>query len=328
MIKFGVIGLGVGERHVATLAKDDRVHQVWVCDFDSKKAERVAKQYGVDNSCTDWRRFLDTGDLDAVIIASYDHDHAEQIIEFLRKGIHLFVEKPLCSTSEELDLIEKAYALACQNSNIHVSTNFILRQEERFKELRNKISSGDLGEIYSVEASYDYGRLHKIVEGWRSQSPNYSVMNGGGIHMIDICQWLLGQKYKPEFALHNKVATTIDQFPAADFTTSLGHLGPNTILKVTANFGSQTPHYHQLKVYGTKGTFINNCGDAIYYFGHEPNVTSIADMNKFPNADKGDLLPNFVGAIAGAGSIDVLFPDLAQVMRVSLEIDRLAVSNL
>ena len=328
MIKFGVIGLGVGERHVDALARDSRVNQAWVCDLDADKAERVAQQYGVDNWCADWQQLLAVVDLDAVVIASYDHDHAEQIIEFLRKGVHIFVEKPLCTTLEELGLIEGAYSLAHENGHIHMSTNFILRREKRFQELRDKILAGDLGHIYSVEASYDYGRLHKIITGWRSQSPNYSVMNGGGIHMIDLCQWLLGEKYRPEFSLHNKIATTVDQFAAPDFTTSLGHIGPNTILKVTANFGAQTPHFHQLKVYGTKGTFINDCAEAMYYYGHEPNVVSVPDTNKFPNAAKGDLLPNFIEVITGLSAIEVSFQDVAQVMRVSLEIDRLGDANL
>ena len=42
------------------------------------------------------------------------------------------------------------------------------------------------GKIYLIEANYNYGRLEKIVKGWRGKIYNYSVTHGGGIHLIDL----------------------------------------------------------------------------------------------------------------------------------------------
>lgn len=324
MICFGVIGLGIGERHVSALVNDKRVSVDVVCDFEISKAESIASKYNVNAFCSDWTRLLSDFELDAVIIASYDHFHAEQLVQFIRQGIHIFVEKPLCTTLQELDAIEHELALAEKSRSIYISTNFILRKEKRFSELHQKISQGDLGTIYSVEASYDYGRIHKIFSGWRATSPNYSVMNGGGIHMLDLCQWLVGECFSPKFAMHNKVVTADSDFLAPDFTSSMGTLGENIIFKVTANFGSQTPHYHQLKIYGTKGTFINDCEKGTYFFGNEPEVKRVEDENDFPCANKGDLLPNFISAILGECALEVVFSDVASVMRTSLMIDHLA----
>ena len=233
----------------------------------------------------------------------------------------------MCTTLDELDAIEHEFSQANARSPKMLSTNFILRKEKRFASLKDKISNGDLGVIYSIEASYDYGRIHKILNGWRGSSLNYSVMNGGGIHMLDLCQWLAGDQFSPMFALHNKVITEGTEFRAPDFTSALGRLGSQTVCKVTANFGSQTPHYHQLKVYGTKGTFINDCAEGTYFFGHEPDVIRVSDEHPFPCANKGDLLPNFVDAILGCGALDVGFGEVASVMRTSLVIDQLAAKN-
>ena len=328
IIKFAVIGLGVGERHVDALSRHADVSLASVCDFNSEKAKSIAEKYQINHWCSDWHEVLKIADLQAIVIASYDHNHAEQIISFLKRGIHIFVEKPLCTTKEELTLIEKEYIKASKNKHIYMSTNFILRKEKRFLELKNKILSGELGQIYSIEASYDYGRIHKIIDGWRSKSPNYSVMNGGGIHMIDLCQWLVDKKYNPKFSLHNKTSTKEINFVYSEFTSSMGHLGKEIVFKVTANFGSQTPHFHQLNVYGTKGTFINSCGRGTYYFGHEPEVKSIEDCNIFPNASKGDLLPNFVKAITDKTPLEIPYEELVQVMRVSLEVDSLAKASI
>ncbi|NRA15629.1 MAG: Gfo/Idh/MocA family oxidoreductase [Oceanospirillaceae bacterium] len=327
MIKFGVIGLGIGERHLSALVDDERVLVEVVCDLDINKATKIASRYDVSNYCADWRELVDSFELDAVIVATYDHDHAEQIIQFLKHNVHIFIEKPLCTTIEELDAIELEYTQANNRSSLLVSSNFILRREKRFVTLKERIMSGELGSIYSVEASYDYGRINKILEGWRGTSPNYSVMNGGGIHMIDLCQWLISESFAPLYAIQNKVVTKNSPFKAPDFTSALGKLGKDAIFKVTANFGSQTPHFHQLKIYGTKGTFINDCAQGTYYFGHEPNVIKEIDQNPFPCANKGDLLPNFVDAIIGKSCLDINFKDVSSVMRTSLQIDLLAVNS-
>lgn len=324
MIKFGIVGLGIGERHLDALSNDQRVSVEVICDLNVEKAQVLASKYNVPAFCSDWNALLDDFDLDAVIVASYDHDHAEQIIRFIDCGMHIFVEKPLCTTMSELESIESAYNNRSKNQKLKVSSNFILRKEQRFVELKKRIDRGELGVIYSVEASYDYGRIHKIFSGWRGTSPNYSVMNGGGIHMIDLCQWLVGEKFSPVFAMHNKVVTKKEVFKAPDFTSAMGNLGDDAILKVTANFGSQTPHYHQLKIYGTKGTFINDCTRGTYFFGNEPNVVREEDIYDFPCAKKGDLLPNFIDSIINNFEPEVSFLDVASVMRTSLTIDIIA----
>lgn len=324
MIKFGVIGLGVGERHVGALVNDPEASVEVVCDVDRSKASSIASKYGVEAFCEDWRDLITSFEIEAVIVASYDHFHAEQLVAFIRNGIHIFVEKPLCTTMEELIAIKKEYVRANERREVLLSTNFILRREKRFLNLKKEIDSGKLGEIYSIEASYDYGRIDKIFEGWRGTSPNYSVMNGGGIHMLDLCQWLVGGVYTPEFSLHSKVVTRNASFLAPDFTTALGRIGETAILKLTANFGSQTPHYHQLRIYGTKGTFINDCGRGTYFFGSEPNVTRVEDAFDFPCVKKGDLLPNFVDAILHGEKLEIGFEEVTSVMTTSLFIDQLA----
>ena len=74
------------------------------------------------------------------------------------------------------------------------SSNLILRYTPRFANLKQKLEASELGKIYLMEASYDYGRIHKIISGWRGEIPFYSVMHGGGIHLIDLLLWLTNQK--------------------------------------------------------------------------------------------------------------------------------------
>ena len=73
-----------------------------------------------------------------------------------------------------------------------LSTNLPLRRSPRFVRLRELIAGGELGELFHLEGDYDYGRRHKLTDGWRGRIPYYSVMLGGGIHMIDLLTWVSG----------------------------------------------------------------------------------------------------------------------------------------
>ena len=66
-----------------------------------------------------------------------------------------------------------------------------------------------MGNIYLYEASYDYGRIHKITSGWRGEIDNYSVMHSGGIHLIDIILWLSNQKIIEVNAISTKLLQLI-----------------------------------------------------------------------------------------------------------------------
>tara|TARA_B100000963_G_scaffold359660_1_gene387658 strand:+ start:21950 stop:22936 length:987 start_codon:yes stop_codon:yes gene_type:complete len=325
MLKVGVIGLGVGERHIYGFNKSQYATTVKICDINSKKLADVSSRSGIKETTTNSDDIILDPSIDVVSIASYDEYHAKHVIDALDAGKHVFVEKPICLTSKELDSISEAYLRACnRGSKLLLSSNFILRQEERFIRLKRRIDDGELGDIFSVEGNYDYGRVDKLVFGWRAKTPGYSVMHGGGIHILDLCQWITGFPYSPKSALTNKSVTCGTDFCPPDTILSIGKFGDNIIGKIGANFGSQTKHFHQIKVYGTRGSFIHDCGVSKYFFGSEPNVICEVDTSPFPSSEKGDLLPNFVSAILDGAPLDIDFEHVKRIMEISLAVDALA----
>ena len=322
----GVIGLGVGERHIYGYNSVPGCRTSIICDINEDKLNSVGNRTGVPRLPTDPSTILSDPDVDIVSIASFDEFHSEQVIQALNAGKHVFVEKPLCLTQAELSRIDRAYrASRARGLHLKLSTNFILRMEERFIKLREKISDGKLGEIYAVEGSYDYGRMRKLVNGWRGSTKNYSIMHGGGIHIIDLLQWLTGEKYHVQHAISNKASTKNSAFIPHDNIISIGRFGKSITGKISANFGSQTQHFHQIRVYGTKGTFIQDCGDARYYFDSEPETILELDLTKFPSSQKGDLIPEFVRSIINNTPCSIEYQDVVNVMKSSIAIENLCV---
>ncbi|KKK62817.1 hypothetical protein LCGC14_3000530, partial [marine sediment metagenome] len=110
-----------------------------------------------------------------VSIATPDWFHAHQARRAFQQDSHVFCEKPLYTTKVDGMIVRQAM---CDR---HVGQNFPLRHQPIFKELKYH----DFGEIYRIEASYNWGRTHKLFEGWRAKDPNYSLVMGGLIHMVD-----------------------------------------------------------------------------------------------------------------------------------------------
>ena len=252
LLKAGIIGLGVGERHIPGYEADPRCRVVALCDSDPARLAEVGARHPGRKLTGDAMEILNDPSIDVVSIASFDNFHCEQVLAAIANGKHIFVEKPLCLLDSEFDAI--AAALAAHPS-IRLSSNLILRRTPRFIELRRRIQAGELGTLYYLEGDYDYGRVHKIRTGWRAEIPYYSVVHGGAIHLIDLLLWLSGGRVREVFAYGNRLASEGTEFRRNDLVAALLTFEDGMTAKISANFSSMVPHHHKLAVYGTRGTF-------------------------------------------------------------------------
>lgn len=316
-LRAGVIGLGVGEQHIYGYQADPRCRVVSLCDMDEKKLEEVSKRHPGIGVTTSAEEVLSNDAIDVVSIASYDTDHRDQIISAIQHGKHVFVEKPVCLTRNELNEIFEAL---CRHPGLRLSSNLILRRSPRLAELHRRVTAGNLGEIYYMEGDYDYGRVHKLTKGWRSTSPGYSVVHGGAIHLIDLLIWLTGEKVVEVFAYGNQISTRSSSFTGDDLVVALLKFESGKVGKVSANFGSVTPHHHNVALYGTRGTFVQNHVGAAYFSSREPGTTSERAIDDYPGVNKSVLLSGFVASILDGSKPEVSPNEVFRAMDVSLAI--------
>ena len=302
-VRTAVIGLGVGEQHARAIAVHPRASLAAICDLDRSRVERVAHDLRLLGStdaraASDSPRIVDTvdaaidaPDIDAVVLATYDDHHAEQVIRALRAGKHVFCEKPLCRTLDELR------AIAVARGDRHLQCNLILRAAPLYRWLREAIRAGDLGDIYAIDGDYLYGRLHKITEGWRKGVDDYSVMQGGGVHLVDLAMWLAGERPTRVSAVGNRIVTKDTAFRYPDFVAATYEMPSGIIMRITANFGSVHKHQHVLRVFGSKATFIVDDAGARLHTVRDPGEPPRLIAHASVAANKGDLVPDFIDAI-------------------------------
>ena len=233
-IGLGLIGIGIRGRNMMTRSflADDGFRVVAVCDVDTKRREdakrRVDARYG-NSDCAafiDYQDLLAREDIDAVVIATPDHWHANQIIDACKAGKDVYCEKPLTLTLREA----KKVIEAVRKTDRVFQTGSQQRTEfgQKFVRASEAIRNGRLGRVHNVnvgvgrppvpcqlpaedvEPGLDWDRwlgpaperpynailsprgIHRHYPKWR----DYVEYAGGGLadmgaHHFDIAQWAL-----------------------------------------------------------------------------------------------------------------------------------------
>ena len=314
-LKAAVIGLGVGEQHVRSYQSIEGVEVTAICDIDTTRLEEVGNRYGIGRRETDFRRLTEDPDIDVISICSYDNFHAEQAVSAFRHEKHVMIEKPIALYRQDAEAILRAQ----QDSKRLISSNLILRQSPRFIEVKRRIEAGKLGDIYYMEGDYIHQILWKLTEGWRGKMDFYSVVYGGGIHLIDLMRWLAGTEVESVSGMSHDRLVQGSDYRYYDSAVSLLRFENGAMAKNFTTLGPQHPFFHSLKVFGTKATFVNQLGDGDWFSDDVPENRE-AMTQPYPGMEKGDLLPEFIDAIRGDREPIVGATDVFRVMDICLAV--------
>ena len=121
---------------------------VALCDIDTRYLDRASEKFPTARTYADYREMIEAESdrIDAVVVGTADHHHAPASIRAIRKGKHVYCEKPLTHTVEESRIIAqaaKARGVATQlGTQIHADDNY-----RRVVEI---IQSGAIGDVTDV----------------------------------------------------------------------------------------------------------------------------------------------------------------------------------
>ncbi|MCB9721109.1 MAG: Gfo/Idh/MocA family oxidoreductase [Candidatus Omnitrophica bacterium] len=318
-LKVGVIGLGVGQAHVEAYDRHPQVNIFALCDLAEEKRAWALESYPEAGFTSSAEEILTDPRIDVVSICSYDDIHYEQIMLALEHNKHVFVEKPLCLKSEHARDIRRALD---EKPHLKISSNLILRKCPRFIALREKILAGDFGELFCIEGDYNYGRLWKVTEGWRGQLEFYSIVLGGGVHIIDLFLWLTGSRVKEVTAYGNQIASRGTQFRYPDLVSAILQFENGMTGKLTVNYGCMQPHFHNLMIYGTGATYVNDLEYGRLYTSRDPLQPFTKMTQPYPGVHKGDLLDDFIAAIGEDREPQITKTDIFDAISICLAIEK------
>jgi UDP-N-acetylglucosamine 3-dehydrogenase len=187
-IRVGIIGAGFwGQNHIRVFSELGNVELIAVCDIDPSRSKAIAEKYRV-KPYTSVEDLLKRKDIDAIDICTPTTTHYPIAIAAIEHGKHVFVEKPMVSTSGEAkDLLAKA-----EETGLHVMVGFIERFNPGVQRVKRLIKSGALGEIVLAFA--------KRVGRWPERIGDVGVVKDTAIHDFDIMRFIFDHEPRSLYA--------------------------------------------------------------------------------------------------------------------------------
>ena len=295
-LNLGIIG--VANRAASNLAAVSSQNIVALCDVDDDYLRGASQKYPSATTYNDFRKLLERNDLDAVVVSTPDHIHAPATMMALRRGFHVYCEKPLTHTVSEARLVaetaRKHKRVTQMGTQIHAEKNY-----RRVVELVQSGAIGPVREVHNWVGSVWAGRplaaatvpvppnIHWDL--WlgpapmRPYDPAYlpahwrgwwdfggGAMSDMGCHHIDLSYWALGLRHPVSVEAEGPPVnpqTAPDwlivhyEFPAR------GELPP---VKLTWYNGDRRPHYFaegKLPKWGDGTLFVGEKGMLLADYG-------------------------------------------------------------
>ena len=181
-INIGVIGCnGMGWANVSSLVKMSDVVLTGICDVDKNVITKRLADYAklrtnVPKSYGDYRELLNDKDIDAVVIGTPDHWHCKIMVDAVKAGKHVYVEKPVANSIAECNIMVAAQ----EKTGKIVQAGQWQRSGPHYKKAIELVRSGVLGKI----------RLVKVwaYQGWMKPVP--VVPDSDAPAGVDYKQWL------------------------------------------------------------------------------------------------------------------------------------------
>ena len=150
MIKVGVIGYGYwGPNLVRSMFEAAETQVVAVSDMREERLSLVHSRYPSVKITTDHRELLDDPEIDAIAIATPVHAHYDLALLALQSGKHVFVEKPMTSTSmQAIRLIDEA-----ERRNLVLMVDHTFVYTGAVRKIKDLVASGKLGDIYYYDST-------------------------------------------------------------------------------------------------------------------------------------------------------------------------------
>lgn len=274
-----VIGVGsIGERHVRCYLATTRA-EVGICELNPELRETVARRYGIVDVFGDFGSAL-AQPWDAVLVATPAHTHIPIATEAARAGIHLIIEKPLSTSLDGLEELQKLVA----SHTLITAISYNYRAHPGVVAMKAALDSGRFGQPLQL-----YALLGQSFPTYR---PAYRDIyfadhkQGGGAiqdaitHTFNLAEWLVGPITRISVdAAHQ----ALDGVTVEDTVHAMARHG-----KVMASYALnlyQHPNDSHITVVCESGTVRFSVHENRWRYMLEPNGTWVDEMHELAERD-------------------------------------------
>lgn len=319
-LRVGILGVGrMGVIHARNLAHGVRGARLEaIADIQVDRARAVAEQLGVPKVTDSFEELLADESIDAVVMADPTQGRVSRLIKAVKANKHIFTEKPVGLSLEELAPLEEALS----GWDRVLQVGFMRRFDRAHRRAKEMLAAGDIGRPISIHAVSRDAGLPPL---------EFVRLSGGlladeGIHDLDTICWLVGEQIEWVYATGGVfVYDELHQIGDVDNATVMLKFegGCTAVLQCSRNaeYGCDV----RMEVFGTRGNLV------IGQIQETPLVSFSKDgvvhdfvgdfVDRFRDAYLAELQA-FVDCVRNGGSPEVGFADARLVLEVVVAANR------
>lgn len=234
MINVAIIGTGaIASAHIKAYQQfEGRCKVMAICDIYPEKAEAAAKTFNINvDVYSDYEKILRRTDIDLVSVCTPPYTHAELAIAFLNAGKHVVIEKPMASSLEECDAMNRAQEESGKVLSV-ISQN---RFTNPMMKLKAILDTKLMGPIVHTQVDSFWWRGHSYYDLWWRGTWE---KEGGGctlnhaVHHIDIFHWMNGMPAEVTAVTSN---TSHDNAEVEDLSVAICRYSNGSLAQITSS---------------------------------------------------------------------------------------------
>jgi len=255
-LRIGIVGVGwIGSEHGRNVLANPNAEVAAVCDTSEANIARFFESTGTECATHKDYRALLGSDIDAVVVASPNGLHGEMCVAAAEAGKHIYGEKPMAITLDDCRRVRDAV----EKTGVKYLIGYHRRLNPLYQYVRRLLDEGQLGTPFMVESDY----LHHVPGDWDiwswlgKEAIAGSLFHAGGGHCVDLIRYFCGNITEVA-CMKDIFLPRAQQVETEDTTLALLRFESGAIGKVQSCSGPILPFTFNFRLYGTKGSVINN----------------------------------------------------------------------
>ena len=282
-VRLGIIGVGnMGSGHISNIELHKSCPEITVtavADINPARLDWVKENIGDHVALfDDAEKMMDSGLIDAVLIAIPHYGHPVYAVKAFERGLHVMCEKPAGVYTKQVREMNEA----AKKAGVVFGMMFNQRTNHIYRKMKEIVSSGEMGEIkrtnwiitnwYRPQAYYDSGA-------WRATWSG----EGGGVllnqcpHNLDLWQWICGMPVK--VSSHMQFGKWHDIEVEDDVTTYVEYANGATGVFVTTTGDAPGTNRFEISLDGGKLVAEN---DKLYMWKNDVGEREFSATNTIP----------------------------------------------
>ncbi len=191
-IRWGIISTAgiAASAFIPALRESDRGELVAVASRDRDKADAFAKKHDIPTVFGDYESLLTSDEIDAVYNPLPNTMHAEWTIKAAEHGKHIFCEKPLAMSADEIT----AMSDSCERAGVKLIEAFVFLFHDQTLKLREVLDSGAIGDITATHASMNF-RIPRPSDNIRlNKELGGGGLLDGGVYPLTFTRFVFGEE--------------------------------------------------------------------------------------------------------------------------------------